>query len=80
MQPNNDFYAIVYSQDEIGIRPTSCKNPGLCTCVVDESSAPKCGYSAEQARRYIIAYYKRRIEYLEKITINDFLHDQGYYG
>lgn len=76
---NNDFYSMVYSKDEISIAVSHCKNPGLCTCVIDESSAPKCGYTAEQARRFMIQYYKRRIDYLEKITIEEFLHDNGFY-
>ena len=79
MTANNDMYAIVYGHDEIGIRVASCRNPGLCTCHNDASAAPKCGYSAEQAKKYIINYYKRRIEHLETSSLDEFLHDSGYY-
>lgn len=75
----SEMYAIVYSSDEIGIRESYCKNPSYCTCKFDESAAPKCGYTAEQAKQFIIAYYKRKIEYLEKQDIKDFLYDQGIY-
>ena len=79
MTANNDFYAITYGHDEIGIRVAVCRNPGLCTCQTDESSAPKCGYSAKQAKQYIVQYYKRRDEQVEALSIDEFLHDSGYY-
>lgn len=75
----SDKYAITYGHDEIGIRAAKCLNPGLCTCEVDISSTPKCGYTAEEAKRYIIEYYKRRVQYLEQQSIEDFLHDSGFY-
>ncbi len=80
MSMMNDKYRVIYGQDEIWIRAATCLNPGLCTCEVDMSAAPKCGYSPEQIKQIFANYYRKRAEYIEKQSLEDFLYDRGIYG
>lgn len=76
---NKDImYAIAYGPDEISLIESNCKQPWNCTCnsTVD---GIKCGYSAEEAKQKIIAYYEQRAAYLKKCSTKEFLHDMGIY-
>lgn len=74
----SDIYEITYGPDEITIHRTSCKQPGLCTCTGPDDGV-KCGYSLAEAKQKIINYYRNRVEYLEKLSLEDFEHDCGFY-
>lgn len=72
------IYAISYGPDEVSIVETFCKQPWKCTCK-RETDGVKCGYSAEEARQKLIAYYEQRVAFLKKCNTKEFLHDMGIY-
>lgn len=82
----DDLYTIKYYMDEVRVHPSKCLNPSNCTCdktTADTSEAGveiRCNMSAADARKHLIAYYRDRANYLEKMSLEDFLHDQGIYS
>lgn len=69
------IYALCYSMDEVTLKETVCKQPGLCTCHKDDKA--KCGYTVKEARALITKYYRDRADYVAKCTDAEFLHDYG---
>lgn len=74
----SEIYEIIYFQDEVSINPTNCKQPGFCSCE-KETNGVKCGYSAEEAQRKLIDYYRHKARWLEELSPNQFLQSMGIY-
>lgn len=81
----DDLYTIKYYMDEVRMHPSKCLNPENCNCKKTEQSLEtgielRCNMTAYQARQFLIQHYRERADYLDKITIEEFLHDQGIYS
>lgn len=74
---NEEQYKIVYYNDEVKVVLSTCLTPNLCLC--DARNEPRCCYTASEAHKKIIEYYQNRLDYLKKQTVEEFLHDQGFY-
>ena len=72
----SDIYAIVYSSDEINLKVSECKQPGFCSCKI--SKGPKCGYPVEEAKQIIVDYYRKRADYIENLSDEDFLYESAF--
>ena len=75
---NDEIYEIIFFQDEIGINPTICKQPGFCSCIRDTAEV-KCGYSIEEAQQKIADYYEEKANWIRNLSTPAFLHSMGIY-
>lgn len=75
---NEEIYQIVYFQDEITINPTTCKQPGFCSCVMVDDGI-KCGYTAKEAQKKIADYHEDKARWLRGLSEHAFLHTMGIY-
>lgn len=71
-------FTIKYYADEIQVHTSKCLGTNTCNCKLN-ANEPKCCYTGEEARALVIKYYKEKADYLEKLTVEQFLYDQGYY-
>lgn len=69
-----DKWAIVYYNDEIGIRPSHCKQPENCECDVP----PKCYYTTAEALIVFRKHYKMMYNKLMKMNEAQFLRYLGH--
>lgn len=63
----SDKYTIIFTPDEISLTVASDPTHLLT-------------FTADEAKEYIISYYRRKADYIFKQTLTDFMHDQGFYG
>lgn len=74
-----EIYAIQYGPDEITAIPSACKQMWNCTCDQTVLTEPKCGYTPEELQQRVVQYYQQRVDYLRKLTPEQFMHDLGFY-
>ena len=71
-------FTIKYFGDEIKLYESTCLNEILCACKHADGE-PKCCYTAEECKQKVLDYYKKRVEWIENQSIEEFLIDQGIY-
>lgn len=73
----SEQYTIKFFGDEARVVLSTCLTPHACTCkAVDKT---QCCYSATEVHQQMIKYYWEKAQYLDKITTEEFLNDQGFY-
>jgi len=73
---SNETYEIIHRFDEVIVKEATCKYPWMCICKFNYIG-PKCGYTAEECKQYFIDYYRKRAEYIEKLTPEEFMLEAG---
>ena len=73
-----ELYQVKYFNDEIQLNVTKgCLQPWNCQC--SAGTYIKCGYTAEEAHKFFIDYYQRRVDIIKQQTVEQFLRDHGIY-
>lgn len=71
-------YTVKYYSDEIQVHLSRCLQENNCTCLTFQGD-PKCCYTGEEVKKIVEKYYQDKVDYIKTQSVENFLHDQGFY-
>lgn len=79
MSSLDKWYKIRYHANEIRLVVTDvpCMCPTACACAIPGMKGPKCCYTAEEARAFIVQYYMQRAFDAKHQPIEEFIKEFG---